>query len=399
MGYHRVHSEHIEKRGGKTITLHDCSASTTELFSGYRDWSQDGYVLEHPLSYYRKNALALPRNPYRKVVIETFLPKGFITDTLVTPNPLYCSQSISIVGDGVATESDVVPGPEFNPDLATIATNMAIQQANSSRSQIGADVGERRQTSNMILGAARRLGGAFNDVRHGNFKGAARQLGVPWSRHRNGGPSDIGSAWLSMQYGWLPLLSDVYNTIEALHPIDDKDLIRAVGHAKDTVQKSYTFLRGGDVITRRYSSSGHSRCELCYFVSDKDLLVAGQLGLTNPLQVAWEVVPYSFIIDWFVPIGTYFESLGNLALIFRGGSVSLKSDTRDSYSAANYGTTPAPGYIRFARWDWGGSNFSLTRTVIDSNPAYVPLVKNPWSTAHGLNFAALLSQLLSPFRR
>jgi hypothetical protein len=33
------------------------------------------------------------------------------------------------------------------------------------------------------------------------------------------------------------------------------------------------------------------------------------LGLTDPLSVAWELIPYSFVVDWFVPIGTYLDNL------------------------------------------------------------------------------------------
>jgi hypothetical protein len=29
------------------------------------------------------------------------------------------------------------------------------------------------------------------------------------------------------------------------------------------------------------------------------------LGLLNPLSLAWELLPYSFVIDWFLPIGDY----------------------------------------------------------------------------------------------
>ena len=36
------------------------------------------------------------------------------------------------------------------------------------------------------------------------------------------------------------------------------------------------------------------------------------LGLTDPLSVAWELIPYSFVVDWFYPIGTYLENLNTI---------------------------------------------------------------------------------------
>ena len=34
------------------------------------------------------------------------------------------------------------------------------------------------------------------------------------------------------------------------------------------------------------------------------------LGLINPSTVAWERLPWSFVIDWFIPIGSYLDSVG-----------------------------------------------------------------------------------------
>jgi len=34
----------------------------------------------------------------------------------------------------------------------------------------------------------------------------------------------------------------------------------------------------------------------------------------NPILTAWEIIPYSFVIDWFVNVGTYLESMSFLSL-------------------------------------------------------------------------------------
>lgn len=34
-----------------------------------------------------------------------------------------------------------------------------------------------------------------------------------------------------------------------------------------------------------------------------------QLGVTNPALFAWEVIPFSFVFDWFVGVGDYLEGL------------------------------------------------------------------------------------------
>lgn len=31
-------------------------------------------------------------------------------------------------------------------------------------------------------------------------------------------------------------------------------------------------------------------------------------GLQDPLSVAWELLPYSFVLDWFIPVGNYLQA-------------------------------------------------------------------------------------------
>jgi hypothetical protein len=49
------------------------------------------------------------------------------------------------------------------------------------------------------------------------------------------------------------------------------------------------------------------RCELGaeIFVSNPNLYLANKLGFVNPGVIAWELVPFSFVIDWFVPVGNF----------------------------------------------------------------------------------------------
>jgi hypothetical protein len=35
----------------------------------------------------------------------------------------------------------------------------------------------------------------------------------------------------------------------------------------------------------------------------------GSFGLLNPAAVAWELLPFSFVVDWFLPVGRYLEGL------------------------------------------------------------------------------------------
>jgi hypothetical protein len=88
------------------------------------------------------------------------------------------------------------------------------------------------------------------------------------------------------------------------------------------------------------------------------------VGLLNPATVAWELVPYSFIADWFVPVGDYLTGLtADCGLVFKGGSVTSGTVCHvetEFLSATNV-------------FNWRGASarrqsMNWTRTVFQSTP-------------------------------
>jgi len=43
-------------------------------------------------------------------------------------------------------------------------------------------------------------------------------------------------------------------------------------------------------------------------ITNPDLLLASRMGLINPLAIAWELVPFSFVVDWFTKFGDVLEA-------------------------------------------------------------------------------------------
>jgi hypothetical protein len=46
-----------------------------------------------------------------------------------------------------------------------------------------------------------------------------------------------------------------------------------------------------------------------YIVQTEELSYARNMGLADPRNVLWELTPWSFVVDWFIPIGTYLNQL------------------------------------------------------------------------------------------
>ena len=137
------------------------------------------------------------------------------------------------------------------------------------------------------------------------FKKTRRELIRKLTSDRSGlDPKKVADAvsnlWLQYEYAIRPIIANVEGTLKHLSK-------RNV--AFDTTRKSSTITRelvipgwtvdDVDVITRcwikrRYDVSTH--------------FGAGFLT-TNILITAWELVPYSFVVDWFVRVGDYLSAL------------------------------------------------------------------------------------------
>lgn len=115
--------------------------------------------------------------------------------------------------------------------------------------------------------------------------------------------------WLEYWMGWAPTMADIYNSIDTIQKETPDQIIKervswsAEKRLKDfpdgwpSQQISVASTRG---LTAFY---GRAR------VTNHNLYVANQLGLINPIQTAWQLVPFSFIVDWFTNVDQVLGSL------------------------------------------------------------------------------------------
>jgi hypothetical protein len=167
------------------------------------------------------------------------------------------------------------------------------------------------QLVDMVSSNLGKLGRSILALKRGDFATAARQLGAS-PKPSKLKPSDVAGRWLELQYGWLPTLSDTYDAAKAFEAL-------SAGPSKTrfstrTVKKQ--------VLTRVTGNGDSFRVDLDQqygtsytFEQYEELSFGRQLGLTDPLSVIWENIPYSFVVDWFVPIGTYLSNLNQIPLL------------------------------------------------------------------------------------
>lgn len=112
-------------------------------------------------------------------------------------------------------------------------------------------------------------------------------------------------------------------------------------------------------------------------------------GLINPAQIAWEVVPYSFIVDWVMPVGNIIEAMdARTGLTFVGGwyHTVIQGDTRSVLIGNGVNEVIDGGAGRIEK-------FAFRRSTLGDFPLPAPYVKSPFTGSHVVTLAALFGQL------
>jgi hypothetical protein len=180
-------------------------------------------------------------------------------------------------------------------------------------------LGEGHQTLKLILDSARRIHNALQGLRGCDPGKVARALGTSPARTRDimrknpGGrklspraaAEAAAQAWLELQYGWIPLLKDAHGAAQALaqqlnEPAVQTYRVRKKNHTESCPVASPNI--------KSYVYRAEVRGQLIARL--KEVNVAALNGLTDPSSMAWELVPWSFVADWFIPIGSYLSARG-----------------------------------------------------------------------------------------
>jgi hypothetical protein len=263
-----------------------------------------------------------------------------------------------------------VPGAEFK------ALRKLIEKAHAGiEANLAQDYAQIHQLVDLIGGTTRRITTAFVNTKKGNFYGAATALWGGGARRivknkklitgkNPSAPEVLANNWLELQYGWKPLLQDIHGAFESLaqirvaDPFTQRVTASAVVTSEDHLP---IFHRNGpskEVGLHNLYNSTTCKYVLRYRVDDHLQQFLHQTGFANPINLGWEVLPFSFVVDWFTPVGPFLETLSQWnGVTFVDGSVSLLT-RRWAQSIVRFaGAVPeAPGQL----WE---ENAKYTRQI------------------------------------
>lgn len=251
--------------------------------------------------------------------------------------------------------------------------------------------GERQQTVNLLTNTLRRIADGVSALRRGNVAGALRALGSP-SRAAHLSTRDIADQWLEIQYGWKPLLQDVYGACDTLRE-RDKDLSRYTLSAKATKKDNGVGVQLSNIgLYDRHVKTDHTNgvfVRLDYKVSHTFATSMQQVGVTDPATLAWELLPWSFVVDWFIPIGNWLSAVNaTTGLTFQGGSRTIRKEKNSISRVVMHPGVNAPGNSCYVTAS--GFDKTVSRLAYGASPSpSFPRFKNPVSLTHFWNAVAL----------
>lgn len=245
-------------------------------------------------------------------------------------------------------------------------------------SQIAASIAEWRSTASSISNNCVALLGFARAVKRGRFTEANRALGIRKGFRPKA--KELGNRWLEYSFGWAPLVKDIYNGIDVLQRPLPSEAIKGIG------RYGGRFLNINDGTTL-FTAVSTARCEMGGRISvvNPNLYVANQLGLVNPAAVVWELIPFSFVVDWFFNVSQVLGTLSDFAgCVIQDGYTTHYDVTNTVY----YWPVSSPQYF------YENECIEVTRTVGLSGPTLAPKPFTGFSVTRGANSIALLLQLL-----
>lgn len=266
---------------------------------------------------------------------------------------------------------------------------------------------ESKESLTTVVNTMRQVFTAFNCITRKDLAGALRSLSRVSGHSKKKASQrleagDVPGAWLSLTYGWVPLLNDIHAAMKAYEERSNGARGVTVRVHKNKQLPPANLYSASD--NTHFRSMSYRRSSVRYVVTFLENLSAVRtLGLNNPAAVLWEKLPWSFVVDWALPIGTYLDNLG----VFSGLQLSYvrtyyykheemiqqTSRVGATWLGEEDLTFPTRGYL---------SRTWVQRTIGTSLNVPFPSLKSmerTFSIGHIQNASALIGQMLVNARR
>lgn len=140
------------------------------------------------------------------------------------------------------------------------------------------------------------------------------------------------SAWLGLRYGIMPLISDIQGIRKLIEQKSTRDLSDVITEtAGSTYGKNTTIVETQETtglftgLWRSETSTSNRTLGKVYF---RNYVTGVGAGLYDIPSLVWELIPYSFVVDWFLDVGGWLRRCQPTpGIIGIGCTVSTKCET------------------------------------------------------------------------
>lgn len=193
----------------------------------------------------------------------------------------------------------------------------------------------------------------------------------------------IAGFLLAYRYGVQPLMGDLHKTAEILTQV-----VEEPGFVRASVTKSVVAPDPG-VPDRFEYWEGRLRYSMRFVakIDNPNVFMANKLGLINPAYWAWDLTPWSFVVDWWFPVGDFLNNFSaSLGLTFEGSAFTQVASGDCTHGA------------KYLERTYRGTAFFSSKERYIGGVSLPPPTSVPYGTGLGVhraqNALALLTQKL-----
>lgn len=282
----------------------------------------NGGIITSTQSY--KDSVSSPRSPSGKLVLQSnpfSMSVDRITHVSMNPGYQFAGSDPLWIQPG---DANLSRGTSWPPSASfDHVDNMALARFNGKlrkgSASLGVTLASWTQSREMIV---KRLSDVRNPLEkaYRRLRGDTRAL-----RHLRHKRDPLANEVLETEFGWRPLFGDIHAALVTVC----EDAIPpqwVTGRGEVSVDERFPWRRNGDFV--RYKQDWIGTYRTSYgakvSISNPNLWLLNRLGLINPATVAWDLVPWSFVVNMFVNTNAMLNQFTDEV----GLSVSERSITR-----------------------------------------------------------------------